>query len=123
MSPDPLTERLQRLYASAVHDVLRERGHDAVVLPTTIRPLDPSRKLAGPVWTCCGRMDRTKSRHDTLLGWTTLLSKAPAGHVIVCQPNNHAVAASTRARGRRADRRASRPTTRSTRGSSTPSCA
>jgi regulator of RNase E activity RraA len=92
MSPDPLTERLQRLYASAVHDVLRERGHDAVVLPTTIRPLDPSRKLAGPVWTCSGRMDRTKSRHDTLLGWTTLLSKAPAGHVIVCQPNNHAVA-------------------------------
>jgi 4-hydroxy-4-methyl-2-oxoglutarate aldolase len=89
---DPLTDRLQRLYASAVHDVLREMGHDAVVLPHDVRPLDPTRKLAGPVWTCSGRIDRTKSRHDTLLGWTTLLSKAPPGHVVVCQPNNQAVA-------------------------------
>ena len=87
-----LTERLLALYASAVHDVLRGMGHDDVVLPNEIRPLDPTRKLAGPVWTCSGRMDRTKTRHDTLLGWTTLLSKAPTGHVVVCQPNNHEVA-------------------------------
>jgi 4-hydroxy-4-methyl-2-oxoglutarate aldolase len=89
---DDLTLRLRRLYASAVHDVLRELGHDAVVLPHELRPLDPTRKLAGPVWTCSGRLDRTRSRHETLLGWTTLLSKAPAGHVVVCQPNNQAVA-------------------------------
>ena len=30
--------------------------------------------------------------HETLLGWCTLLAKAPAGHVVVCQPNNHEVA-------------------------------
>ncbi len=87
-----LTERLSQLYASAVHDVLRGMGHDAVVLPTDIRPLDPTLKLAGPVWTCSGFLDHTKTRHDTLLGWTTLLSKAPTGHVVVCQPNNHSVA-------------------------------
>ncbi|HET7033208.1 MAG TPA: RraA family protein, partial [Casimicrobiaceae bacterium] len=29
---------------------------------------------------------------ETLLGWCTLLSKAPAGHVVVCQPNNHEIA-------------------------------
>lgn len=87
-----LTDRLLALYASAVHDVLRGMGHHDVVLPTEIRPLDPTLKLAGPVWTCSGHLDQTKSRHETLLGWTTLLSKAPAGHVVVCQPNNHAVA-------------------------------
>lgn len=87
-----LTSRLLKLYASAVHDVLRGMGHDAVVLPTDIRPLDPARKLAGPVWTCSGFLDSTKTRHDTLLGWTTLLSKAPTGHVVVCQPNNRSVA-------------------------------
>ena len=87
-----LTQRLLSLYTGAVHDVLRAMGHDNCVLPTGIRPLDPSIKLAGPVWTVSGHIDRTQSRHDTLLGWTTVLSKAPAGHVIVCQPNNHEVA-------------------------------
>jgi regulator of RNase E activity RraA len=89
---DALTTRLGALYASAVHDVLRAMGHDAVVLPSAIHPLDPTLKVAGRVWTCSGFLDHTKSRHDTLLGWTTLLSKAPAGHVVVCQPNNHSVA-------------------------------
>lgn len=87
-----LTRRLAALYSGAVHDVLRGLGHERCVLPHAIRPLDPTLKLAGPVWTVSGRMDRTKTRHETLLGWTTLLSKAPAGHVVVCQPNNHEVA-------------------------------
>lgn len=91
-STDTLTPRLAALYSGAVHDVMRALGHDNCVLPSNIRPLDPALKLAGPVWTVSGRIDRTRSRHDTLLGWTTLLSKAPAGHVVVCQPNNHEVA-------------------------------
>ena len=86
------TARLDRLYTGAVHDVLRGMGHDNCVLPSNIRPLDPTLKVAGPVWTVSGRIDRTKSRHETLLGWTTVLSKAPAGHVVVCQPNHHEVA-------------------------------
>jgi regulator of RNase E activity RraA len=87
-----LTRRLSNCYTGAIHDVLRAMGMDNCVLPTNIRPLDPAIKTAGPVWTVSGHIDRTQSRHDTLLGWTTLLSKAPSGHVVVCQPNNHEVA-------------------------------
>jgi len=86
------TERLARLYSGAVHDVMRGMGHDNCVLPIHLRPLDPTLKVAGPVWTVSGRTDRTVTRHDSLLGWTTLLSKAPSGHVVVCQPNNQDVA-------------------------------
>ena len=89
---DTLTTRLARLYTGAIHDVLRAMGHERVVLPPAIRPLDPARKVAGPVWPVSGHIDRTKSAHETLLGWTQLLSKAPPGRVIVCQPHNHAVA-------------------------------
>lgn len=94
--PEPsagsLTGRLARCYTGAVHDVLRMMGHDNVVLPSTIKAIAPGTRLAGPVWTVSGHIDRTKSRDETLLGWCTLLAKAPAGHVTVCQPNNHEIA-------------------------------
>jgi regulator of RNase E activity RraA len=89
---DTLTKRLASCYTGAIHDVLRAMGHERVVLPSAIRPLDPATKLAGPVWTVSGHIDRTKSAHETLLGWTGLLSKAPPGRVVVCQPQNHDVA-------------------------------
>jgi regulator of RNase E activity RraA len=87
-----LVERLGRCYSGAIHDVLRAMGHECCVLPASIRPLDATRKVAGPVWTVSGHIDRHQSAHDTLLGWTTLLSRAPAGHVVVCQPQNHEIA-------------------------------
>lgn len=87
-----LTERLARCYTGAVHDVLRMMGHENIVLPPAIKSIAPEMRLAGPAWTVAGHLDRTKTRHDTLLAWCTLLAKAPALHVIVCQPNNHEVA-------------------------------
>jgi regulator of RNase E activity RraA len=87
-----LTDRLAACYTGAVHDVLRMMGHENVVLPPQIKAIAPGPRLAGPVWTVAGHIDRTKTRHETLLGWCTLLSRAPAGHVVVCQPNNHEVA-------------------------------
>jgi regulator of RNase E activity RraA len=87
-----LTDRLARCYTGAVHDVLRMMGHENIVLPPAIKALAPGTKLAGPVWTVSGRIDRTKTRHETLLGWCTLLARAPTGHVVVCQPNNHEIA-------------------------------
>ena len=87
-----LTDRLAACYTGAVHDVLRMMGHENIVLPPAIKAIAPGTKLAGPVWTVSGHIDRTKTRHETLLGWCTLLAKAPSGHVIVCQPNNHEVA-------------------------------
>jgi 4-hydroxy-4-methyl-2-oxoglutarate aldolase len=87
-----LTERLARCYTGAVHDVLRMMGHDNIVLPPEIKAIAPGTRLAGPVWTVSGHIDRTRTRDETLLAWCTMLSKAPSGHVIVCQPNNHEIA-------------------------------
>ncbi len=87
-----LTTRLEALYTGAVHDVLRAMGHANCVLPHEIKALDPGRKLAGEVYTVSGHMDQTREAHDTLVQWTGLLSKAPAGKVLVCQPNTHRVA-------------------------------
>jgi 4-hydroxy-4-methyl-2-oxoglutarate aldolase len=90
--PDNLAERLEACYAAAVHDVLRAMGHGNCVLPSAIKPLDPGTKLAGEIYTVSGHVDVTREPHDTLLQWTGLLSKAPAGKVLVCQPNTHAIA-------------------------------
>ena len=87
-----LTKRLAACYTGAVHDVLRSMGYERIVLPPQIKAIAPGTKLAGPVWTVSGHMDRSKSRHETLLGWCTLLAKAPARHVIMCQPQNHEIA-------------------------------
>lgn len=89
---DPLTARLAACYTGAVHDVLRIMGRENIVLPPEIKAIAPGTRLAGPVWTVAGHIDRSKTRDETLRGWCTLLSKAPSGHVIVCQPNNHEVA-------------------------------
>jgi 4-hydroxy-4-methyl-2-oxoglutarate aldolase len=87
-----LTERLARCYTGAVHDVLRMMGLDNFVLPPEIKAVAPGTRLAGPVWTVCGHIDRNRTRDQTLLAWCTMLSKAPAGHVVVCQPHNHEIA-------------------------------
>ena len=87
-----VTDRLARCYTGAVHDVLRMMEFERIALPPDIKAIAPGTKLAGPVWTVSGHLDRTKTRHETLLGWCTLLAKAPAGHVVVCQPNNHDLA-------------------------------
>jgi regulator of RNase E activity RraA len=39
-----------------------------------------------------GHIDLTRDPHDTLVEWTGLLSKAPAGKVLVCQPYTHDIA-------------------------------
>jgi 4-hydroxy-4-methyl-2-oxoglutarate aldolase len=87
-----LSERLAACYTSAVHDVLRMMGYDNIVLPPDIKAIAPGTRLAGPAWTVSGHIDRKRTRDETLLAWCTMLSKAPAGHVIVCQPHNHEIA-------------------------------
>lgn len=87
-----MTERLSRCYSGAVYDVMREMGYTDCVLPKDIRPLDDSKSVAGPVWTCSGELDETISDDDSLMGWTGLLSAAPSGTVIVCQPNDSTIA-------------------------------
>ena len=89
---DKLTERLSKCYASAVHDVLREKGFGNCVLPPEIQALKRGQKLFGEIYTLSGHIDYTLSRHESLLLWSQVLSKVPTKKVIVCQPNTHSVA-------------------------------
>ena len=89
---DKLTERLSKCYASAVHDVLREKGFGNCVLPPEIQALKRGQKLFGEIYTVSGHIDYTLSRHESLLLWSQVLSKIPNKKVIVCQPNTHSVA-------------------------------
>jgi regulator of RNase E activity RraA len=67
-------------------------GAGPCVLPSGIKPLDPARKLTGEAYTVSGHVDLTRDPHDTLVQWTGLLSRAPTGKVLVCQPNTHDIA-------------------------------
>ena len=87
-----LTERLEKLYASAVYDVMNGMGHNDCVLPPGINALDPAHRLAGQVETINGDYSEDKDAGKTLLAWATVLSKAPSGKVLICQPNTHEVA-------------------------------
>lgn len=87
-----LTTRLAACYTGVVHDVLRAMGHRDFTLPAELRPILPERRMAGPAFTIDGRTDAEADPHETLLAWTGLLSRAPAGHVWVCQPNDRRVA-------------------------------
>ena len=89
---DALTERLERCYTGVVHDVMRAMGLTEFTFPPELRPIMPERAMAGPAFTIEGETSRDFDAHDTLLAWTGLLSKAPAGSVWVSQPNDRIVA-------------------------------
>ena len=89
---DPLTERLERCYTGVIHDTMRAMGLRDFTLPPELRPLMPEKTLAGPAFTIQGRVDRNADPHETLLAWTGLLSKAPAGSIWTSQPNDRVVA-------------------------------
>lgn len=88
IKPNSLGNRLEECYSGAVYDVLRAMGYPKQTLPYNIRPIDIGSKLAGSVYTVSGRYDETLDPHETLLQWTALLSKAPRGSVVICQPND-----------------------------------
>ncbi|WP_193188546.1 RraA family protein [Nisaea sediminum] len=87
-----ITERLENCYTGVVHDVMRGMGLKNFTLPPELRPILPEKPMAGPAFTILGKVDPMADAHETLLAWTGLLSKAPAGSVWVCQPNDRTVA-------------------------------
>jgi len=87
-----LAERLRFCYSGAVHDVLHAKGYPTQTLPYYLRPLNLGHKVAGPVFTIEGRRDDTLDAHQSLLKWCELLSKAPSGFVLICQPHDHTLA-------------------------------
>jgi regulator of RNase E activity RraA len=91
-APIDLGDRLERCYTGAIHDVLRDLGHRNCVLPPGIAALAPGTRLAGEVSTLAGRIDTSRTAHETLLAWTGFLAKARPHTVVLCQPNNHEIA-------------------------------
>jgi regulator of RNase E activity RraA len=87
-----ITERLEACYTGVVHDVMRGMGLKDFTLPAELRPLMPERAMAGPAFTIDGKVDWDADAHQTLLAWTGLLSKAPAGSIWTSQPNDRVVA-------------------------------
>jgi len=91
-STDLITARLERCYTGVVHDVMRAKGLRNFTLPPELRPILPQQALAGPAFTIRGKVATGADAHETLMAWTGLLSKAPAGTVWTCQPNDNIVA-------------------------------
>ncbi len=87
-----LSARLENLYSAAVYDTMTTAGLHDRALPPEITSLAPGGRVAGPVWTLSGSLREGVSVDDTLLSWTGFLSAAPAGRVIVCQPNDNTIA-------------------------------
>ena len=83
-----LADRLHACHSSVIHDVMKDLGLPLRVLPRTITGLEPTMRAAGPVFTIRGRPDPTLDKHTSLYEWAGLLSRAPAGHVVVCQPQD-----------------------------------
>ena len=91
-----LVARLEKTYTGVVHDVMRAMGLRDFTLPPEIRPLAPGQVLAGVVATVSGRVDPAADPHQTLLGWTGLLSRAQRRH----RPDLPAARFGRRAHGR-----------------------
>ena len=83
-----IADRLNACHSSVIHDVMKDMGLALRVLPRSIVGLEPTMKAAGPVFTVRGRPDPTMDKHTSLYEWAGLLSRAPAGHVVVCQPQD-----------------------------------
>jgi 4-hydroxy-4-methyl-2-oxoglutarate aldolase len=87
-----LVGRLANTYTGIIHDVMRGMGLCDFTLPPEIRPLLADQVLAGVAATVSGKVDASADPHQTLLGWTGLLSKARPDTVMICQPNDSTVA-------------------------------
>ena len=81
-------DRLHACHSAVVHDVMKDLGLPIRVLPRSIIGLEKTMKAAGPVFTVRGRPDATLDKHTSLYEWAGLLSRAPRGHVVVCQPQD-----------------------------------
>jgi 4-hydroxy-4-methyl-2-oxoglutarate aldolase len=87
-----LSDRLEKCYTGAVYDVMRNMGYTNKLLPNHIRPMNLQHKIAGPAFTIEGNVDRTIDKDTSLLKWCEMLSKAPSGYILICQPNDDTVA-------------------------------
>jgi len=92
MKTEELSQRLEQCYTGAVYDVMRNMGYPDKLLPHNIRPMNLKDKIAGPVFTIAGAIDKSLDKNTSLLKWCEMLSQAPKGHILICQPNDDTVA-------------------------------
>jgi 4-hydroxy-4-methyl-2-oxoglutarate aldolase len=92
LETEDFCQRLEKCYTGAVFDVMRNMGYSDQLLPNHIRPMNLKDKIAGPVFTIAGKVDRSMDKDTSLLKWCEMLSKAPKGHILICQPNDDTVA-------------------------------
>lgn len=90
--PTELADRLEKCYSGALYDILRAAGYPDQALPSEIMPLKEDWKVAGKIFTVSGHYNSELDDHQTLLDWTKLLSLAPKGSVVICQPNDNSLA-------------------------------
>ena len=88
MISEAAAKTLGDAYTGAIHDALKTVGLAGQVLPPALRPLSSPVPLHGPAFVISGWVDEAASEHDVLSRWTALLARIPAGHVVVCQPND-----------------------------------
>jgi regulator of RNase E activity RraA len=96
MKPKDDTERSRRLgslYTGAVADVLDEIGLRDQCLPADIRPLEPTMKVAGPVYTVRGRARHYDDGTDPRYKQMDMLDAIIPGSVVVVDPGEEAKAA------------------------------
>ncbi len=96
MKPKDDTERSRRLgslYTGAVADVLDEIGLHDQCLPADIRPLEPTMKVAGPVYTVRGRARHFDDGKDPRYKQMDMLDAIIPGSVVVIDPGEEAKAA------------------------------
>ncbi len=92
LSEEQIVAVLETAYSGAVYDAMRELGLEDGILPNDIQPVDPGLPVVGKVWTCSGGMVEGSTQDESLLSWTGMLSAAPSGSVVVCQPNDSTIA-------------------------------
>ena len=92
LTEEKILSILESAYSGAVYDAMRELGLKGGILPSDIRPVDPDVSVVGKVWTCSGAMVEGTTQDESLLSWTGMLSAAPSGSVVVCQPNDSTIA-------------------------------
>ncbi|MDP6787471.1 MAG: RraA family protein [Rhodospirillales bacterium] len=96
MKPQDDAERSRRLgglYTGAVADVLDEIGLRDQCLPADIRPLEPTMKVAGPVYTVRGRARHYDDGTDPRYKQMDMLDAIIPGSVVVVDPGEEAKAA------------------------------
>ncbi len=89
------SERLGRLYSGAVADILDQLGpeYHSQCLPYDIRPIAPTMKVAGPVYSVRGRARHYDDGRDPRYKQMDMLDAIVPGSVVVIDPGDDNTAA------------------------------